>query len=68
MTMKHLQQYVGHIVHLQPAIFNVLWASASRQGRSLENLFVVGAVNRKKLVCYGAHLRLVVAPADVVLA
>lgn len=67
MTMKSLQQYVGHIVHLRPASFKILWESASRQGRSLENLFIVGAVNwkKKKLVCYGADLCLVVASADV---
>lgn len=69
MSMKNLQKYVGHIVHLRPASFKVLWESASRQGQSIENLFIVSAVNwkKKKLVCYGAHLCLIVASDDILL-
>ena len=66
--MRNSQKYVGHIVHLQTAFFKALSEQASRQGRSLENLFIVSAVSRKKLICYGAHLRLVISPSDVVLA
>lgn len=66
--MQNSQKYVGRIVHLQATFFKALLQQANRQGRPLENLFIVSAVSRKKLICYGAHLRLVISPSDVVLA
>lgn len=68
--MKNLHQFVGHIVHLRPANFKILWKNAQKKGQSLENLFLVSAFNKKKnkLICYGAGLCLLVTPSDVVLA
>lgn len=65
--MQNLQKYVGHIVHLQTAFFKALSEQATRQGLPLENLFIVSAASRKKLICYGAHLCLVISPSNVVL-
>ena len=67
--MRNLQRYVGRLVQLRPASFRAFLASTRQRGRALENRFVVGSAIRRQhmLVCYGANLSLLVAPADVLL-
>lgn len=67
--MKNLKRYVGRIVKLRPECFAPLLDRARLKKAEIENRFLVGATNWKqgKLVCYGAHLRFLVSPTDVVL-
>jgi len=63
------EKYVGRIVRLNQRVFQEIAARARGRGEALENLFLVSAVNRemRKLICYGASLRIAVGAADVVL-
>lgn len=63
------EKYVGRIVRLNQRAFQEIVKTARRRGNDLENLFLVSAVNRemRKLICYGANLRISVCAADVVL-
>lgn len=67
--MSRLEQYVGRIVRLNKQTFQKITARAQREGKSLENCFLVAEVRRgaRKLICYGASQRIAVGVADVVL-
>lgn len=62
-----LEKYVGRIVRLNQQAFEELRSRARQRGEALENCFLVAEVSRgvRKLICYGAHLRIVVAVSDV---
>jgi len=64
-----LEKYVGRIVRLNQRAFQEIVRRARNQGAVLENCFLVGGVSRemRKLVCYGANLRIMVCASDVVL-
>ena len=64
-----LERYVGRIVRLNQRAFQEIARRARNRGAALENCFLVAGVSRemRKLICYGANLRIVVGPADVVL-
>lgn len=66
---KSLRRYLGKLVQLRPNRFSTLLARLGRQGKALENRFLVGATSRRlgKLICYNANLRCEIAPADIVL-
>ena len=66
---QKLQRYVGRIVRLNKHIYEQIRIRAIRNGRALENCFLVASVNRsmRKLICYGADFRIVVDVSDVVL-
>lgn len=65
----NLDKYVGRIVRLNQRAFREIAKRAKSQGASLENRFLVSGVSRgvRKLICYGATLRITVGVADVVL-
>lgn len=67
--MSQLQKYIGRIVRLNAHAFQELALRARRRGTVLENCFVVAEVKHRarKLVCYGASLRITVGASDVVL-
>lgn len=67
--MKKLNEYVGRIVELRPEHVTALLRRAHLKKAEIENRFLVSAANWKqgKLVCYGADLRFLVSPAEVVL-
>lgn len=67
--MEKLDRYVGRIVRLNKQAFQKIAQRAKRQGKALENCFLVAAVSRemRKLICYGADLRIAVSVSDVVL-
>lgn len=62
-----LQDYVGRLVRLRPAIFVRLANAARRRGVVVENSFIVASARTacNKLVCCGAEQCLLVGPADV---
>ena len=64
-----LEKYVGRIVRLNRRAFQEIARRAKNHGATLENCFLVAGVSRemRKLICYGANLRIVVGAADVVL-
>lgn len=64
-----LERYVGRIVRLNQHAFQEIAKRAKNQGAALENCFLVAGVSRemRKLICYGANLRIMVGAADVVL-
>ncbi|MEO8411386.1 MAG: hypothetical protein ABI478_12530 [Propionivibrio sp.] len=66
---RNLDQYVGRTVRLNQQVFQEISGRSRYQGTAFENRFLVSEVSRqmRKLVCYGARLRILVAPADVVL-
>jgi hypothetical protein len=63
----NLEKYVGRIVRLNQQAFEKIRAQAKHQGQALENYFVVARVSSgvRKLICYGANLRITVDVADV---
>lgn len=66
---RKLYRYVGRIVRLNKQAFREIRQQAIRKGYALENCFIVSEVSRgvKKLICYGANIRVVVSASDVVL-
>lgn len=66
MTLDH---YVGRAVRLNQRAYAEVVRRFANHGITLENLFVVSGISHgvRKLVCYGANLRLTVDPGDVVL-
>ncbi len=64
-----LEKYVGRIVRLNQRAFQEIARRARNRGGVLENCFLVAGVSRemRKLICYGANLRIVVGATDVVL-
>lgn len=67
--MKQLDRYVGRIVRLNQRAFRELAKRAKEQGKFLENCFLVAGVSRemRKLICYGANLRLIVGVSEIAL-
>lgn len=65
--MKNLRRYIGRIVKLRPACLAPLLQGARLKKAEMENRFLVAAASGGKLVCYGANLRFLVSPSDVVL-
>ncbi|MBS1227427.1 MAG: hypothetical protein H6R17_704 [Proteobacteria bacterium] len=65
----NLDKYVGRIVRLNQRAFREIAKRAKSKGTTLENYFLVSGVSRgmRKLICYGANLRITVGVADVVL-
>jgi len=65
----NLHKYVGHIVRLNQNAFRKIAITAKSHGDALENCFLVAGVSRemRKLICYGANLRIIVGVTDVVL-
>lgn len=65
----NLQQYVGRIVRLKKLAFEKIRDQARRQGRAVENCFLVAEVSRgmRQLICYSANLRISISAADIVL-
>lgn len=64
-----LERYVGRIVRLNQRAFQEILGRAKRQGLALENCFLVAGISHemRKLICYGADLRIMVGASDVVL-
>jgi len=69
MMNQKLDRYVGRIVRLNKQAFEEIKSRAKHQGELLENCFLVSAVSKemRKLICYGASLRIMVGADDVVL-
>ena len=67
--MQNMEKYLGRIVRLNHQAFREIVKRAKDQGEAIENCFLVAEVSKKmrKLVCYGASLRITVGVADVVL-
>ena len=67
--MPMLEKYVGRIVRLKQQALHDVARRGKRRDEPLENCFLVAAVSRemRKLICYGANLRIAVGAADVVL-
>jgi hypothetical protein len=66
--MKNLEMYVGRIVRLKQQAFQEI-SRRAHGAATLDNCFIVATVSRemRKLICYGANLRITVGVADVVL-
>jgi hypothetical protein len=64
-----LEQYIGRIVRLNQSCFKDVVRRARNRELALENFFLVAGVTRgvRKLICYGADLRITVGVSDVVL-
>ena len=64
-----LERYAGRIVRLNHRAFQEITRRARNQGMALENCFLVAGVSRemRKLICYGANLRIIVDVTEVVL-
>ena len=67
--MHTLEKYVGRMVRLKQQAFQDLAKRGKPQRLPFENCFVVATVSRemRKLICYGANLRIAVGAGDVVL-
>lgn len=67
--MENPDRYVGHIVSLKQQAFQPIIDSARRRGVTPENRFLVATANHRlrKLVCYGADVRVMVRVSEVVL-
>lgn len=65
----NLEKYVGRVVRLKQQLFLDIASRAKHQGKVLENCFLVSAVSQemRKLICYGANLRITVDADDIVL-
>lgn len=64
--MKKLDKYVGRVVRVNDwALRNI--KGIRRQSDALDSHFIVAAVSResRKLICYGANMRIAVGAADV---
>lgn len=71
--MNALEKYIGRSVRLKKHALDELPRRRSSQRRDqdsgIENYFLVATVSRelRKLICYGANMRIEVGAADVVL-
>lgn len=67
--MKVLEKYVGRCVRLKASAIELLPRRRGYADGEFENCFLVAAISRemKKLICYGANMRIAVGAADVVL-
>lgn len=64
-----LESYVGRVVRLKQSVFDEIVRKARRHERVLENCFLVAGISAemRKLICYGADLRVMVGASEVVL-
>lgn len=64
-----LEYYVGRSVRLKKQALDVLPRRRGQERGEFENYFLVAAISQemKKLICYGANMRIAVGAADVVL-
>ncbi|HEX8989705.1 MAG TPA: hypothetical protein VF816_17235 [Rhodocyclaceae bacterium] len=64
-----LDNYVGRMVRLNQESFVPIAQRARRQGMDLENQFIVANISpeQRKLICYGADVRVAVSVRDVAL-
>lgn len=64
-----LENYVGRVVRLKQSAFAQIARRARRHEKVLENCFLVAGVSSemRKLICYGANLRVMVGASEVVL-
>lgn len=64
-----LENYVGRIVRLKQSAFQEIVRRARRHEKALENCFLVAGISgeMRKLICYGADLRIMVGASEVVL-
>lgn len=64
---KRLDWFLGRMVRLNHCLFSETSARARKHGNSIENLFLVASIERhtRRLICYGANIRLVVGAKDV---
>lgn len=67
--MNALEKYIGKSVRLTKRAFYDLPKRGRGEEAGRENYFLVATVSRemRKLICYGANMRIVVGAADVVL-
>ena len=67
--MPTLEKYVGRMVRLKQQALQDIARRGKPRRLPLENCFVVATVSRemRKLICYGANLRVAVGAGDVVL-
>lgn len=67
--MKVLEKYVGRSVRLNKKTFEELPRRRGQQAAEFENYFLVATISRemRKLICYGANMRVAVGARDVVL-
>lgn len=67
--MKVLEKYVGRCVRLKESAIDLLPKRRGCGDVEFDNCFLVAAISRemKKLICYGANMRIAVGAADVVL-
>lgn len=67
--MRRLEHYVGRIVRLKDQARQRLAGRRKYLAEDQENCFLVAAVDRqmRRLICYGANLRIDVVPAEIVL-
>lgn len=67
--MNPLEKYVGRLVRLKQQAFDELPRRKRADGDDVENYFLVATISRemRKLICYGANMRVSVGIADVVL-
>ena len=65
---KRLDWFLGRMVRLNHCLFSETSARARKQRNRLENRFLVASIERqtRRLICYGANIRLVVGAKDVV--
>lgn len=67
--MDH-KRYVGRIVRLNKDVFQPVVQRAQRRGVELENRFIVASISSdemRKLICYGADVRVTVSTSEVAL-
>ena len=64
-----LERYVGRRVRLHNKAFLDITKNDKRSNEPQENCFVVASVGRgmRKLICYGANLRITVGVSEIVL-
>lgn len=69
LQMNALEKYVGRSVRLKKHAFDELPKGRRNREEGVENYFLVATVSRelRKLICYGANMRIAVGAADVVL-
>lgn len=69
--MNTLKRYVGRVVRLNQQAFREIAKRYKKPGQALENFFLVAEIEvragMRRLICYGASLRITVDVADVVL-
>ena len=67
--MKVLEKYVGRCVRLRASAIALLPKRRQHADCEFDNCFLVASISRemKKLICYGANMRISVGADDVIL-